>query len=87
MCINIVISCKSRSEWNWRIVDKSGNTVVNSPRIFENRPLCIEDAERFLSLIDDAKFYDNAGVPIDQMHLSDSSRTQRGTLIKTHPAN
>ncbi|QIZ52368.1 hypothetical protein [Dickeya zeae] len=86
MCINIVISNKSLNEWNWRAINENGETVAASPHIFENRPLCIKNAEAFLDLIPDAKIYDFAGVPIDPMHLSNTAHAAVRGTIKTTPA-
>ncbi|HCC5864668.1 TPA: hypothetical protein M5853_002471 [Klebsiella aerogenes] len=72
MCMYFVISNKTLDKWTWRVVDDKGESIARSARIFPTRPECIKDAERFRDNLDDAQFYDTAGVPIDPIHLSKS---------------
>ncbi|HEP1898736.1 hypothetical protein AB4K05_07070 [Kluyvera sp. STS39-E] len=77
MCINFVISNTTHTSWTWRIVNEKGETIATSSQTFETRYYCIDDAEKFQQSIPDAGFYDFAGIPIDEMHLS-NGRTHKG---------
>lgn len=77
MCINFVISNTTPTSWTWRIVNEKGETTATSSQTFETRYFCIDDAEKFQQSIANAGFYDFAGIPIDEMFLSDG-RTHKG---------
>lgn len=77
MCMNFVISNTTHTNWTWRIVNEKGETIAMSSQTFKTRPLCIDDAENFQQAIPNAGFYDFAGIPIDEMHLS-NGRTHKG---------
>lgn len=82
MCINFVISNKSLSEWNWKIVNSEGKILAASPHSFKTRVTCIDDAETFQAALPNAKFYDFAGIPIDPMHLKNGSLNGKLKPIK-----
>jgi|AGFS01.1.fsa_nt_gi hypothetical protein len=77
MCMNFVISNTTHTNWTWRIVNEKGETIAVSSQSFGSRPLCIDDAENFQQAIPNSGFYDFAGIPIDEMHLS-NGRTHKG---------
>lgn len=70
MCIRFIISSKSKTEWLWSIVKDGDKVIASSTELFATRYECIENAETFRDTLNDAAFYDDAGVRIPNMHLS-----------------